>query len=62
MTDMTQNRVQYRLLTEEEKAALHEHWRAGGTFECMCCEKWHEVKTPSWRFASVYRTVPLPLT
>jgi hypothetical protein len=60
--DMTNNRVPYGLLTDEEKAALHEHEKAGGKFEYTYGEKWNEVEAPSWSFASVYRTVPLPKT
>ena len=33
MIDMTNNRVPYGLLTDEEKAALREHKKAGGTFK-----------------------------
>jgi hypothetical protein len=62
MIDMTNNRVPYGLLTDEEKAALHEHWRNDGKFEYTYGEKWNEVEAPSWGFASVYRTVPLPKT
>lgn len=60
--DLSNNRVPYGLLTDDEKAALHEHWRNGGAFECMCGRKWEEIKTPSWVFAYVYRTAHLPLT
>ncbi len=63
MIDMSQNRVPYGLLTDEEKAALHEHLRAGGTFEYYgqghAC--WMRIK-PVWQSVYVYRTVPLPLT
>ena len=55
--DMTNNRVPYSLLTDEEKAALHEHEKAGGEFKYWCGE-WEQVK-PSWIFSLVYRTVPL---
>lgn len=58
MIDMTQNRVPYGLLTDEEKAALHEHEKAGGEFSYWCGE-WAQVKT-SWYYNMVYRTVPLP--
>jgi hypothetical protein len=58
--DMTNNRVPYGLLTDEEKAALHEHEKAGGMIEA-----WFDVK--GWYAATnatfsdwVYRTVPLP--
>lgn len=60
--DMTQNRVPYGLLTEEEKAALHEHQKAGGAFVVTWCSSWDAVANPDWCLSSVYRTVPLPLT
>ena len=61
MIDMTQNRVSYGLLTEEEKAILHEHKRAGGIFECTYNKKtsWIIVNKPYWNPCLVYRTVPL---
>jgi hypothetical protein len=58
--DMTKNRVPYRLLTDEEKAALHEHEKAGGEFNKHWGGGWAQVK-PSWYHNVVYRTVPLPL-
>jgi hypothetical protein len=58
--DMTNNRVPYGLLTDEEKAALYEHKKAGGEFKYWCGE-WAQVK-PSWYYNMVYRTVPLPKT
>jgi len=58
--DMTNNRVPYGLLTEEEKAALHEHEKAGGEFKYWC-DEWAQVKS-SWYYNMVYRTVPLPKT
>jgi hypothetical protein len=58
--DMTNNRVPYALLTDEEKAALHEHEKAGGEFKYWCGE-WAQVK-PSWYYNMTYRTVPLPKT
>jgi hypothetical protein len=58
--DMTNNRVPYGLLTDEEKAALHEHEKAGGEFKYWCGE-WAQVK-PSWYYNMIYRTVPLPKT
>lgn len=61
MIDMTQNRVPYGLLTDEEKAALHEHEKAGGKVEYWTGAMWHEAK-PHPTFGCVYRTVPLPLT
>jgi len=60
MIDMTNNRVPYGLLTDEEKAALHEHEKAGGEFKYWCGE-WAQVK-PSWYYNMIYRTVPLPKT
>ena len=60
--DMTNNRVPYGLLTDEEKAALHEHDKAGGKLEA-----WFDVKgwyaVTNFTFSDwVYRTVPLPKT
>ena len=59
--DMTQNRVQYGLLTAEEKAALHEHKQAGGKVEYWTGAMWYEAQ-PHPTFGCVYRTVPLPKT
>jgi len=61
--DMTKNRVPYGLLTDEEKAALHEHEKAGGAF-VFCGDEvgmWHPA-IPVWTDEVVYRTVPLPKT
>ena len=60
--DMTNNRVPYGLLTDEEKAALHEHKKAGGEFLFTCDgdPDWGDLVTPSWELEVVYRTVPLP--
>ena len=59
--DMTNNRVQYGLLTDDEKAALHEHKRAGGEFLFTCDgEDWWELRSPKWMDDIIYRTVPLP--
>jgi hypothetical protein len=58
--DMTNNRVPYGLLTDEEKAALHGHEKAGGAFEYWC-GIWDQIE-PSWLRSMVYRTVPLPKT
>ena len=58
--DMTNNRVPYGLLTDEEKAALHEHEKAGGKIEYWC-GFWEETK-PSFHSKVTYRTVPLPNT
>jgi hypothetical protein len=59
--DMTNNRVPYGLLTDEEKAALHEHEKAGGEFEYWACNGWEQMK-PTWFYNMTYRTVPLPKT
>ena len=56
--DMTNNRAPYGLLTYEEKAALHEHEKAGGGFEYWC-GIWEKVE-PTWFQNMTYRTVPLP--
>jgi hypothetical protein len=61
--DMTNNRVPYGLLSDEEKAALHEHKKAGGEF--LLCTDWCELIPmcdPDWVNRCVYRTVPLPKT
>jgi hypothetical protein len=58
--DMTNNRVPYGLLTNEGKAALHEHEKAGGEFKYWCGE-WAQVK-PSWYYNMIYRTVHIPKT
>jgi hypothetical protein len=60
--DMTNNRVPYGLLTDEEKAALHEHEKAGGefTFKGPGGSLWQKTQNPSWCDAYIYRTVPLP--
>ena len=59
--DMTNNRVPYRLLNDEEWAALHEHLKAGGGFEYYCEGVWSKCG-PSWSTEGIYRTVPLPKT
>jgi hypothetical protein len=63
MIDMTNNRVPYGLLTDEEKAALHEHEKAGGAFVLYGDEDgmWHPA-IPIWTDEVVYRTDPLPKT
>jgi hypothetical protein len=63
MIDMTQNRVPYGLLTDEEKAALRDHEKAGGKFECYYPAgfRWSRC-IPEWCDESTYRTVPLPKT
>jgi hypothetical protein len=59
--DMTNNRVPYGLLTDEEKAALHEHEKAGGEFKYWACNGWEQVK-PTWFYNITYRPVQLPKT
>jgi hypothetical protein len=59
--DMTQNRVPYGLLTDEETAALLAHEKAGGEFKCYCEGVWSKCE-PSWSNEGIYRTVPLPKT
>jgi hypothetical protein len=58
---MTNNRVPYGLLTDEEKAALHEHEKAGGEFEYWACNGWEQMK-PTWFYNITYRPLPLPKT
>jgi hypothetical protein len=55
--------VPYGLLTDAEKAALHEHEKAGGEFEYWACNGWEQMK-PTWFYNinMTYRTVPLPKT
>jgi hypothetical protein len=62
--DMTNNRVPYGLLTDEEKAALHEHKKADGEFlfKAPNTGLWQSVCGPWWCVDYVYRTVPLPKT
>jgi hypothetical protein len=57
--DMTNNRVPYGLLTDEEAIALHEHEKAGGTFEHHCDGVWFKSLL-LWVNDTIYRTVPLP--
>jgi hypothetical protein len=57
--DMTNNRVPYGLLTDEETAALLAHEKAGGEFKCYCEGVWSKCD-PSWFTEGIYRTVPLP--
>ena len=59
--DMTNNRVPYGLLTDEEKAALTAHEKAGGTFEHHCDGVWFKCAL-LWINDTIYRTVPLPKT
>ena len=60
--DMTNNRVPYCLLTDEEKAALHEHEKAGGKIEAWLDLKGWILSAGSTYSDWVYRTVPLPKT
>jgi hypothetical protein len=64
MIDMTNNRVPYGLLTDEEKAELHEHEKAGGKFLLTCGgdQDWKPLSSPNWLDHMIYRTVPLPKT
>ena len=63
MIDMTQNRVPYGLLTDEEKAALKEHSENYGAFVLYAEDNkaWHPT-SPVWVNYYIYRTVPLPKT
>ena len=60
--DMTNNRVPYGLLTDEEKAALHEHEKAGGEFEIHAGTSWWPVGNTPWHHKLILRTAPLPKT
>jgi hypothetical protein len=62
--DMTQNRVPYGLLTDEEKAALHEHEKAGGkVLAHHHSQEWVGVNFMADTYPDfVYRTDPLPKT
>jgi hypothetical protein len=62
--DMTNNRVLYVLLTDEEKAALHEHEKAGGKFLFTCDgdQDWEPLSSPNWLNNIIYRTVHIPKT
>jgi hypothetical protein len=57
--DMTNNRVPYGLLDDDEWAALLAHEKAGGEFKCYCEGVWSKCE-PSWSTEGIYRTVPLP--
>ena len=59
--DMSNNRVPYGLLTDEEKTALHEHEQAGGKFEYWLGNGWEQLR-PTWFYNITYRPVPLPKT
>jgi hypothetical protein len=62
--DMTNNRVPYGLLTDEEKAALREHEKAGGEFLFTIGgdPDWEPLSSPNWLDNIIYRIVPLPKT
>jgi hypothetical protein len=60
--DMTNNRVPYGLLTDAEKAALHEHEKAGGEFEIHAGTSWWPVGNTPWHHKLILRTLPLPKT
>jgi hypothetical protein len=62
MIDMTNNRVPYGLLTDEEKAALHNHYEAGGNILVFVAleREWHQKSAQNVWPNLVYRTVPLP--
>jgi hypothetical protein len=62
MIDMTNNRVPYGLLTDAEKAALHDHEKAGGEFEIHAGTSWWPVGNTPWHHKLILRTVPLPKT
>ena len=68
--DMTNNRVPYGLLTDEEKAALHEHEKAGGAFFelthygefTIYWQRRDKTTQLHRRTDCIYRTIPLPKT
>ncbi len=59
--DMTNNRAPYGLLTDEEKAALHDHEKAGGVVSIHLDQQW-VVASKAREPWAVYGTVPLPKT
>jgi hypothetical protein len=59
---MTNNRVPYGLLSDEEKAALHDHEKAGGEFEIHAGTSWWPVGNTPWHHKLILRTLPLPKT
>lgn len=62
MIDMSQNRVPYGLLTDEEKSVLHRHVKAGGelVFTGVSRDIWDTRRTSlSFYDHCVYRIVPL---
>jgi hypothetical protein len=60
--DMTNNRVPYGLLTDAEKAALHDHEKAGGELEIHAGTSWWPVGNTPWHHKLILRTLPLPKT
>ena len=63
MIDMTNNRVPYGLLTDEEKAALHEHEKAGGLIVVDLYDgAVQQTISKHFQQHCVYRIVPLPKT
>jgi hypothetical protein len=56
--DMTNNRVPYGLLTDEEKAALHNHYEAGGNILVFVAleREWHQKSAQNVWPNLVYRT------
>jgi hypothetical protein len=61
--DMTNNRVPYGLLTVEEKAALHEHEKAGGLVVVALYDgAVQQTISKHFQQHCVYRTAPLPKT
>jgi hypothetical protein len=61
MIDMTQNRVPYGLLTDEEKAALVQYKGRVEQFT-SCGWRDHVMHKVSYHPCVTYRTVPLPKT
>jgi hypothetical protein len=63
MIDMTNNRVPYDLLTDDEKAALEAHEKAGGEFSYSYIGgDGRRYLSKTWRINSIVRTVTLPKT
>jgi len=61
MIDMTNNRVPYDLLTDDEKAALEAHEKAGGEFSYSYIGgDGRRYLSKTWRINSIVRAVPLP--
>jgi hypothetical protein len=59
--DMTNNRVPYDLLTDDEKAALEAHEKAGGEFSYSYIDgDGCRYLSKTWRINSIVRAVPLP--